>query len=127
ALGECKNADEATRVGDSLDLIVGEIAHVVEHAASIGVADEQRRAGGITRLEKTFATSVREGGDHASSIRLFDDLDTKIRQASTGAVFPHTVTQLITKIPNGLQGTQTQAVEVSQIMDAAAQRHAAFE
>ena len=88
-------------IGDRFDLIVGEIARVVEHAAGICMADEQRRGRRVERLKKSFAVHVREIDDHAQTIRFFDDFDAEIRQSPAGAVFPYAVAELVAKIPTG--------------------------
>ena len=78
-------------------------------------------------LEKSFAVHMRQIDDHAQAIRFFDHFDAEIRQPAAGAVFPYAVAELVAKIPNRLQRAQTQTVKISKIVDAAAQRHAAFE
>jgi len=45
-----QDADQTALICNRLDLIVGEIARIIEHAAGVRVADDQRRSGGVERL-----------------------------------------------------------------------------
>src|SRR4029077_18674863 len=113
ALGERQNPYQTPLLRNGLDLIVREIAGVIEHAAGIGMAHEQRRSGRVERVEKPFAVHMREIDDHAQTIRLFDHFDAEISQAAAGAVFPYSVTELVAKIPNRLQRPESQSVKIS--------------
>jgi hypothetical protein len=66
-------------------------------------------------------------GALATSIGLFNYLDAEIREPSPGSILPDAIAELVAKIPNRLQRAQPQAIEVSEILDAAPQRHATLE
>src|SRR6185312_7892328 len=100
-----QDPDQTALICNRLDLIVGEIAWVIEHAAGVRVADDQRRSGGVERLKKSFPVHVREIYNHAQAVRFFKDLNAEIRQSSAGAVFPDAVAKLVAKIPDGLERT----------------------
>ncbi len=87
----------------------------------------QRRGGDLEALEKTFPIHVRQIDDHAQAIGLLNHFDAEVREPSAGSILPDAVAELVAKIPNRLQRAQSQAIEVSEILNAAAQRHAAFE
>jgi hypothetical protein len=70
---------------------------------------------------------VRKVHDHAEPIHLSDDFDAEVGKAAAGSVFPDTIAQLVAEIPNRLKRAKPKAVEVAQILNAASQRHAAFE
>ena len=112
-LRQSENAHQTALIGDGFDLVVRQVARVVEHAAGVGVTDEKRCGGHFQGLEEPLAIHVREIYDHAQSIRFFDDFDAEISQTAACAVFPDAVTELIAKIPNWLQRAQPEAVEVS--------------
>jgi len=127
ALGQGEDSDEAALFGDRLDLIVRQIARVVQHAAGVGVAHDQRRFGRFQRLEKSLAVHVREIDHHSEAVHLLDDFDAEAREPSLGAVFPHAVAQLVAEVPGELHRAQAEAIEISELVDAAAKRHAPFE
>jgi len=121
------DAENPTRFGQCLDLLVIDRAKVVVQFFAVGVTAANRPRGNSQDIESAGPRNMRKIDDHAEPFHFAHDGSAELRKPSAGSFFLHAIGEFVSQIPGDLHCSETQAVEIPEIFNAALERPTALE